>query len=168
MNGSDAIVTVVETAIYADDLDRAEAFYRDVLGLEVIGKEAGRHVFFRAGDRVLLVFRPEATLKGDILLAHGATGPGPLRPGHPPRGARRLAAPAGRARRRHRAGSRLAAGRPFALLPRPGGQRRRAGHARHLGPAGRLVGRAGRSDRPIPRDAHVRERAMRRSSPVQA
>jgi catechol 2,3-dioxygenase-like lactoylglutathione lyase family enzyme len=76
MNGTDAIVTVVETAIYADDLDRAEVFYRDVLGLEVIGKEAGRHVFFRAGDRVLLVFRPEATLKGDILLAHGATGPG--------------------------------------------------------------------------------------------
>jgi catechol 2,3-dioxygenase-like lactoylglutathione lyase family enzyme len=76
MEGPDAIVTVVETAIYADDLERAEAFYRDVLGLEVIGKEAGRHVFFRAGDRVLLVFRPEATLKGDILLAHGATGPG--------------------------------------------------------------------------------------------
>src|ERR1700755_2923504 len=76
MDGPDAIVTVVETAIYADDLDRAEAFYRDVLGLEVIGKEADRHVFFRAGDRVLLVFRPEATLKGDILLAHGATGPG--------------------------------------------------------------------------------------------
>src|SRR5579871_2659240 len=72
----DAVVTVVEAAIYADDLDRAESFYRDVLGLEVIGKEAGRHVFFRAGDRVLLVFRPEATLKGDILLAHGATGPG--------------------------------------------------------------------------------------------
>jgi catechol 2,3-dioxygenase-like lactoylglutathione lyase family enzyme len=76
MEGRDTIVTVVETAIYADDLDRAETFYRDVLGLEVIGKEAGRHVFFRAGDRVLLVFRPEATLKGDILLAHGATGPG--------------------------------------------------------------------------------------------
>lgn len=72
----DAIVTVVETAIYADDLDRAEVFYRGVLGLEVIGREEGRHVFFRAGDRVLLVFRPEQTLKGDILLAHGATGPG--------------------------------------------------------------------------------------------
>lgn len=71
-----AIVTIVETAVYADDLDRAEAFYRDVLGLEMIGKESGRHIFFRAGDRVLLVFRPEATLKGDMLLAHGATGPG--------------------------------------------------------------------------------------------
>lgn len=76
MDEACVIETVVEAAIYADDLDRAETFYRDVLGLEVIGKEAGRHVFFRAGDRVLLVFRPEATLKGDILLAHGTRGPG--------------------------------------------------------------------------------------------
>ncbi len=72
----DGIVTVVETAIYAEDLDAARAFYRDVLGLDVIGDEPGRHVFFRAGDRVLLVFRPQATLRGDILPAHGATGPG--------------------------------------------------------------------------------------------
>ncbi len=71
-----AVVTVVETAIYADDLEPARTFYRDVLGLEVIGDEPGRHVFFRAGDRVLLIFRPKATLKGDMLLAHGATGPG--------------------------------------------------------------------------------------------
>jgi catechol 2,3-dioxygenase-like lactoylglutathione lyase family enzyme len=71
-----AIVTVVETAIYADDLDAARAFYRDILGLEVIADEPGRHVFFRAGDRVLLAFRPGSTLKGDILPAHGATGPG--------------------------------------------------------------------------------------------
>jgi catechol 2,3-dioxygenase-like lactoylglutathione lyase family enzyme len=74
--GPDAIVTVVETAIYADDLDAARTFYRDVLGLEVIADEPDRHVFFRAGDRVLLVFRPESTLKGEILPAHGATGPG--------------------------------------------------------------------------------------------
>ena len=71
------ILGVVETGIYAEDLDQAEAFYRDVLGLPLLFKEAGRHVFFRAGDRnVLLIFRPETTLKGDILPAHGATGPG--------------------------------------------------------------------------------------------
>jgi catechol 2,3-dioxygenase-like lactoylglutathione lyase family enzyme len=52
------IVAVVETAIYVDDLDVAEAFYRDVLELEVIGKEAGRHVFFRVGDGVLLISCP--------------------------------------------------------------------------------------------------------------
>ena len=68
---------LVETGIYADDLDQAEQFYRDVLGLMLLGKEAGRHVFFQVGDRsMLLVFRPEATLRGDHLPAHGARGPG--------------------------------------------------------------------------------------------
>jgi catechol 2,3-dioxygenase-like lactoylglutathione lyase family enzyme len=72
-----AIQDLVEIGVYADDLDRAERFYADVLGLEVRVKEEGRHVFFRVGDRtMLLVFRPEATLKGDILPAHGARGSG--------------------------------------------------------------------------------------------
>jgi catechol 2,3-dioxygenase-like lactoylglutathione lyase family enzyme len=70
------IVAVVETAIYVDDIDAAEAFYRDVLGLDVIGREAGRHVFFRVGEGVLLAFDPSATLRGDILPSHGARGPG--------------------------------------------------------------------------------------------
>ena len=70
------ILAIIETAIYVDDLDQAEAFYRDVLGLEVIGKEAGRHVFFRVGEGVLLAFVPEVTLKGDALPPHGARGPG--------------------------------------------------------------------------------------------
>ena len=73
----DEIEGVVETGIYVDDLDRAEAFYRDVLGLVVIGKEPGRHVFFRVGQRnVLLAFLPTATIKGDMLPGHGAQGPG--------------------------------------------------------------------------------------------
>jgi catechol 2,3-dioxygenase-like lactoylglutathione lyase family enzyme len=71
------IKAVVETAIYADDLDAAEDFYRGVLGLSVIGREPGRHVFFRVGEAsVLLAFRAESTLKGDVLPAHGASGPG--------------------------------------------------------------------------------------------
>ena len=70
------IEAIVETAIYVDDLDAAEAFDRGVLGLGVIGREAGRHVFFRVGDGVLLAFDPDATLKGDMLPPHGARGPG--------------------------------------------------------------------------------------------
>jgi catechol 2,3-dioxygenase-like lactoylglutathione lyase family enzyme len=67
----------VETGIYADDLAAAERFYTDVLGLSLHAKEAGHHVFFRVGDRsMLLVFRPEATLPGDRLPSHGARGPG--------------------------------------------------------------------------------------------
>ena len=71
------IQAIIETGICVDDLDQAEAFYRDVLGLPVIAKEAGRHVFFQVGTAsVLLAFLPEATLKGDQLPAHGAHGPG--------------------------------------------------------------------------------------------
>jgi len=68
---------IIETAIYVDDLDAAEIFYRDTLGLRVIGKEQGHHVFFQVGDKdVLLAFRPEATLRGDSLPSHGAKGAG--------------------------------------------------------------------------------------------
>ena len=51
----------LETALYAEDLDRAEDFYGRVLGLPVIAKVAGRHVFFRSGRSVLLIFNPAAT-----------------------------------------------------------------------------------------------------------
>ena len=72
-----AIKAVVETAIYVDNLEAAETFYGTILGLRVIGKEPGRHVFFRVGEAsVLLAFLAEATLKGDQLPSHGATGPG--------------------------------------------------------------------------------------------
>jgi catechol 2,3-dioxygenase-like lactoylglutathione lyase family enzyme len=68
---------IVETAIYADKLDLAERFYHDVLGLAVLASEQGRHVFFLVGDQdVLLVFRPQATRRGDRLPAHGTTGSG--------------------------------------------------------------------------------------------
>ena len=71
------IQAVIETAIYVDDLDKTEAFYRTILGLPVIAKEAGRHVFFQVGgSNVLLAFIADATLKGDQLPPHGAKGPG--------------------------------------------------------------------------------------------
>ncbi len=71
------IKAVVETAIYVDDLQATEAFYRTILGLKVIGKEPGRHVFFQVGEAsVLLAFLAETTLRGDQLPPHGATGPG--------------------------------------------------------------------------------------------
>ena len=71
------IKAVVETAIYVDDLQAAEALYGTTLGLPVVGKEPGHHVFFQVGEaNVLIAFRAEATLKGDQLPPHGATGPG--------------------------------------------------------------------------------------------
>lgn len=71
------IEALVETGIYVDDLARAEAFYRDVLGLAVHARDPGRAVFFRVGGgHMLLVFLAEATRKGGHLPAHGAAGPG--------------------------------------------------------------------------------------------
>lgn len=71
---------ILEAALYADDLETAEAFYAGVLGLEVVLRMDGRHVFFRCGDTVLLVFDPAAARSpGDGDLAappHGADGPG--------------------------------------------------------------------------------------------
>jgi catechol 2,3-dioxygenase-like lactoylglutathione lyase family enzyme len=52
---------ILETAVYASDLAAAEAFYSGLLRLEVIAKVEGRHVFFRVGEGVLLVFDPAAT-----------------------------------------------------------------------------------------------------------
>lgn len=75
---------ILESALYVDDLDAAEHFYREVLGLSVIAKAPGRHVFFRCGDGVLLLFVAEATrvppAPGARLPVppHGTTGDGHL------------------------------------------------------------------------------------------
>ncbi len=68
---------ILETSIYVNDLDAAEAFYTRVLGLEVAAREVGRHVFFRCGPGMLLVFLPQKTRQsGDDVPPHGADGPG--------------------------------------------------------------------------------------------
>ncbi|KQS90483.1 MULTISPECIES: VOC family protein [unclassified Rhizobium] len=54
---------ILETALYADDLDAAEQFYGTVLGLQKITRAGNRHVFFRCGLSVLLIFNPEETVK---------------------------------------------------------------------------------------------------------
>ena len=71
-----SIQHLVEATLYVDDLDRAEGFFREVLGLELVGKEQGRHVFFRAGQDVLLLFDPDATRKPSDFPAPRASGPG--------------------------------------------------------------------------------------------
>lgn len=71
--------TLVETAIYAEDLEAVEVFYTNVLHLELLAKEPSRHVFFQVGPgSVLLAFDPKATRNTGLLPAHGATGPGHL------------------------------------------------------------------------------------------
>ncbi|MER8953097.1 VOC family protein [Mesorhizobium sp. M0833] len=52
---------ILESALYVTDLAAAERFYSGVLGLDLLGKVDGRHLFFRCGDGVLLIFNAEAT-----------------------------------------------------------------------------------------------------------
>jgi catechol 2,3-dioxygenase-like lactoylglutathione lyase family enzyme len=68
---------VLETALYARDLDAAADFYARVLGLEIESRVEGRHVFLRCGRGMLLVFNPGVTAHATgPVPAHGATGPG--------------------------------------------------------------------------------------------
>ena len=75
---------ILESALYVADLAAAERFYGEILGLERIAKVAGRHVFFRCGKGVLLLFDAEATKEPPAPGAklpvppHGTIGPGHL------------------------------------------------------------------------------------------
>ncbi|MDX3926635.1 MAG: VOC family protein [Shinella sp.] len=76
-----AIEGILETALYAEDLDAAESFYGGLLGLERITRQADRHIFFRCGPGVLLIFNPKETLvppppEAFPVPAHGMTGNG--------------------------------------------------------------------------------------------
>jgi catechol 2,3-dioxygenase-like lactoylglutathione lyase family enzyme len=72
---------VLETCLYVDDLDRAERFYTDVLGLEFVSRQIGRHAFFRCGQAMVLLFNPLASrevsdVAGSAIPQHGAFGAG--------------------------------------------------------------------------------------------
>ncbi len=67
---------IFETVLYAEDLDAAEKFYGDVLGLEVVSRfPAG--LAFRCDNGVFLVFDPAKTRTLDRKVPKtGAEGPG--------------------------------------------------------------------------------------------
>jgi catechol 2,3-dioxygenase-like lactoylglutathione lyase family enzyme len=67
---------ILETSLYAEDLDQAEAFYKSVLGLDLFAKETGRHLFFKLDDQMLLIFNPVRTIEESEAARHGARGPG--------------------------------------------------------------------------------------------
>ncbi|MCB1362486.1 MAG: VOC family protein [Rhodobacteraceae bacterium] len=72
---------VLEAALYVDDLDAAAGFYGGVLGLEQVIRHDPRHVFFRCGTTIVLLFRADQTRipPGEGALPvppHGADGPG--------------------------------------------------------------------------------------------
>lgn len=61
---------VKETCLYVADLTRTRAFYEGKIGLECIGEVANRHIFFRAGNSVLLCFIADATKNDQTLPPH--------------------------------------------------------------------------------------------------
>lgn len=67
---------VLETVLYFGSEADTKAFYSDILGLRLIHEETGRHMFFRLGDGVLLLFNPSATAEAGSVPSHGATGRG--------------------------------------------------------------------------------------------
>ena len=76
MSQAPQIQRILETSLYAEDLGQVELFYTTVLGLKLFAKEPERHVFFKCGDQMLLIFNPYKTSKETEVAPHGATGPG--------------------------------------------------------------------------------------------
>ncbi|HEX8331230.1 MAG TPA: VOC family protein [Segetibacter sp.] len=68
------ILRIKETCIYVTDLQRTKRFYADLLALPVISLVEERHVFFKAGESVLLCFIADKTLQEKLLPPHGASG----------------------------------------------------------------------------------------------
>jgi catechol 2,3-dioxygenase-like lactoylglutathione lyase family enzyme len=73
--GTMRVNEILETCVYVDNLDAAADFYQQVLGLQLYSRQEGRHVFFRCGDRMLLLFDAQGTLNSSSELPpHGCTG----------------------------------------------------------------------------------------------
>lgn len=68
------ICRIKETCLYVTDLNQTKAFYTNVLGLSLLSFATDRHVFFRAGESVLLCFIADKTEKETELPPHGARG----------------------------------------------------------------------------------------------
>jgi catechol 2,3-dioxygenase-like lactoylglutathione lyase family enzyme len=82
--GAPAIEGLLETSLYARDLERTAAFYRDLFGLKAL-VDSPRLVALEIAERsVLLVFQAGATER-DVIDARGAI------PGHDGRGRLHLA-----------------------------------------------------------------------------
>lgn len=67
---------VLETCLYAEDLDAAHKFYAGVLSLRLHSRAEGRHLFYHCGDGMVLVFNPAATQQclPDGIPCHGCSG----------------------------------------------------------------------------------------------
>lgn len=71
---------ILETVVYCPDLEAARVFYEQVIGLQILSMESDRHLFYKVGNSMLLVFNPLNTSKTKVKIGgkqiplHGATG----------------------------------------------------------------------------------------------
>ena len=71
---------ILETVLYCPDLDAARHFYEQIIGLRIYSFEPDRHLFYKVGGSMLLIFNPEntqsqsVTINGATLPLHGGTG----------------------------------------------------------------------------------------------
>ncbi len=71
---------ILESVIYCSDLVAARGFYEGVVGLRLFVTEPDRHLFYRVGDSMLLIFNPQKTqsvvssVNGQAIPLHGAEG----------------------------------------------------------------------------------------------
>ena len=69
---------ILETCLYVDNLLAARDFYRDVLRLTLVTEQLDRHVFFRCGNQMLLLFDAAASHQPGDVPTHGCHGRGHL------------------------------------------------------------------------------------------
>lgn len=73
---------ILETCLYANDLSAVRTFYNELLGLEIVDDQEYRHLFFRCGEGMLLIFNPlhtaheQTEVNGQPIPLHGAVGDG--------------------------------------------------------------------------------------------
>jgi catechol 2,3-dioxygenase-like lactoylglutathione lyase family enzyme len=70
---------ILETVLYARDLEAIERFYAGIIGLEVVQHLPDRFVFLRCGSQMLLVFNPDHSRANDPVVGiprHGTEGQG--------------------------------------------------------------------------------------------
>ncbi len=77
------LTRVLESCLCVTELAAAERFYVEVLGLTLYAKQDGRHLFFRCGEQMVLLFdaasaSQPATHGGLDIPTHGTTGEGHL------------------------------------------------------------------------------------------
>lgn len=65
---------ILESSLYVSNIDRAEQFYANLFDIKTFSRDGDRHVFFKIGDSMLLIFNVNESKKNGTVPSHGAVG----------------------------------------------------------------------------------------------